>query len=99
MVAFKRRGAVWGEVMITVISNQMTTGTNRHQEFKDPVKAFDKFYAMLPDARKDPFISSDEHIGFFTHKDVEWYMMRDEEGKQMAFKRFEKWLSDFKRGI
>lgn len=83
--------------MITVISNQVTTGTCRHQDFKDPVKAFDKFYSMLPDARKDPFISSDEHIGFFTHKDVEWYMLNDEEGKQMAFKRFEKWLSDFRK--
>ena len=82
--------------MFTVIYN-LTNGTNKYQDFKDPVKAFDLFYALLPDARKDPFVASDEHIGFFTHKDVDWYMMRDREGKDLAKIRFLNWIEDFKR--
>jgi hypothetical protein len=83
--------------MITLIYNQITTGTCKHQDFKDPVKAFDKFYSMLKDARRDPFISSDDHIGFFTHRDVEWFMLNDQEGKDMALIRFKKWLEHYKR--
>ena len=83
--------------MLTVISNQVTTGTCRYQDFKDPVKAFQKFYSMLPDARKDPFISSDEHIGVFTHRDVDWYMLNDEDGKQLALKRFMRWFETYRK--
>lgn len=83
--------------MFTVISNKVSDGTCRYQDYADPRKAFDRFFAMVNDARKDPFISSDQHIGFFTHKDLEWYMSKDDEGKALAHKRFENWLSDFRR--
>ena len=82
--------------MFTVIYNQRN-GTNAYKDFADPVKAFDKFYSMVNDARRDPFISSDDHIGFFTHKNIEWYMLRDQKGKDLAMTRFNTWINDFKR--
>jgi hypothetical protein len=82
--------------MITVIYRQRD-GTDKHQDFTDPVKAFDKFYRMLKVAWRSPFIASDEHIGSFDYHNVEWYMLNDEEGKALAFKRFEVWLKDFKK--
>jgi len=80
--------------MITVIYN-LFNGTCKHQDFTNTDKAFDKFYSMVNNARRDPFISSPDHIGFFSHRDIEWYMTKDQEGKELALIRFNHWLKNF----
>jgi hypothetical protein len=82
--------------MFTVIYTKLD-GTNRYLDFKEPSKAFDKFYSMIKDARKSPFITSSEHIGSFNWRDVEGYMLNDEEGKKLASNRFMVWCEDFRR--
>lgn len=82
--------------MLTVVYRKRD-GTDKHQDFAEPKKAFNKFYSMVNIAWRIPFISSDEHIGSFCYKDLEWYMTRDQEGKDLAYIRFEKWLNDFKK--
>lgn len=80
----------------TVIYRQRN-GADAYKDFTDQKKAFDKFYGMLKDASRSPFVSSDDIIGFFSYKNLEWYMLNDDEGKALAFSRFEKWINDFKR--
>ena len=82
--------------MLTLIYRQRN-GSDAYKDFIDPIKAFDKFFSMVNDARKMPFITSDEHIGSFDHRNVEWYMLNDQEGKELALTRFNNWLKDFRR--
>jgi len=81
--------------MLTVIY-RTRNGTDKFLDFIDPEKAFNRFFSMVNDARKEPFISSDQHIGSFSYKNLEWYMTRDQEGKDLAYHRFNNWLSEFK---
>jgi hypothetical protein len=81
--------------MFTLIYRK-TDGTDKYLDFSEPMEVFNKFYPMLKDARKSPFISSSEHIGMFNYKNVEWYMLNDEEGKKLALNRFMIWCEDFR---
>lgn len=78
------------------LNYQMRNKAERQITFQDPTAAFDRFYKFCRAGLKAPFISSDEHIGFFSSSDIDWYMIYDDEGRVLAQRRYENWLKDYR---
>ena len=86
-------GGRWDEVYF--LNYQIRGKIERQMSFKDPMAAFEKMYKFCQDGSKAPFLSSDEHIGFFSSSDIEWYMLLDDEGKLLAKRRYKNWREDY----
>lgn len=93
MPAATTTGAPEQKIKLTLLYRNRS-GSEQHKDFTDPVKAFCEFYRMVHYAWRSPLISSDEIIGFFSHENVEWYMLDDDDGKILAYNRFQNWIRD-----